>query len=150
MLPVLRRNWFGSTMDEPVARFRGEVDTLFDRFFGGDGGSLSHAWAGGVPVAMWEDEDRIHIEAELPGVADKDVEVTVHNGLLFIRAERRPVEGRTYLYNGRAYGRFERVISLPEAVDTEHVQARLADGLLLIELTKSPEAKPKKITVQAR
>src|SRR4028118_1471300 len=178
MLPVLRRNWFGSTMDEPVARFRGEVDTLFDRFFGGDGGSLSHAWAGGVPVAMWEDEDRIHIEAELPGVADKDVEVTVHNGLLFIRAdrrpgggrsapdhgrggggavhrgplftraERRPVEGRTYLYNGRAYGRFERVISLPEAVDTEGVQARLADGLLLIELTKSPEAKPKKIAVR--
>jgi HSP20 family protein len=148
MLPVLRRNWFGATMDEPVARLRGEVDTLFDRFFGGDGGSLTQAWAGGVPVAMWEDEDRIYIEAELPGVADKDVEVTVHNGLLFLRAARRPAEGRTYLYNGRAYGRFERVISLPEAVDTEHVQARLADGLLLIELTKSPEARPKKITVQ--
>ncbi len=147
MLPVLRRNWFGSTIDEPVARLRGEVDTLFDRFFGGDGGSLAPAWAG-VPVAMWEDDDRIHIEAELPGVADKDVDVTVHNGLLFIRAERRPVEGRNYLYNGRAYGRFERVITLPEAVDTEGVQARLADGLLFIGLTKSPEAKPKKITVQ--
>jgi HSP20 family protein len=148
MLPVLRRNWFGPTLDEPVARLRGEVDTLFDRFFGGDGGSLAPAWAGGVPVAMWEDDDRIHIEAELPGVADTDVDVTVHNGLLFIRAERRPAEGRNYLYNGRAYGRFERVITLPEAVDTEDVQARLADGLLSIELTKSPEAKPKKITVQ--
>jgi HSP20 family molecular chaperone IbpA len=61
---------------------------------------------------------------------------------------RRPTEGRTYLYNGRAYGRFERIISLPEAVVTEHVQTRLADGLLLIELTKSPEAKPKKIAVR--
>ena len=149
MLPVLRRNWFGSTMDEPVARLRGEVDTLFDRFFGGDGGSLTPAWAG-VPVAMWEDDDRIHIEAELPGVADKDVDVTVHNGLLFIRAERRPAEGRNYLYNGRAYGRFERVITLPEAVDTEGVRARLADGLLFIELTKSPEAKPMKVTVVAK
>src|SRR4028119_700494 len=137
MLPVLRRNWFGSTMDEPVARFRGEVDTLFDRFFGGDGGSLAQTWAGGVPVAMWEDDDRIHIEAELPGVADKDVEVTVHNGLLFLRAERRPAEGRTYLYNGRAYGRFERVISLPEAVNTEHVQARPAGGPPLLAPTQS-------------
>jgi HSP20 family protein len=147
MLPVLRRNWFGSTMDEPVARLRGEVDTLFDRSFG-DGGALTPAWAG-VPVAMWEDDDCIHIEAELPGVADKDVDVTVHNGLLFIRAERRPAEGRNYLYNGRAYGRFERVITLPEAVDAEDVQARLADGLLCIELTKSPEAKPRKVTVKA-
>ena len=149
MLPVLRRNWFGSTVDEPVARLRSEVDTLFDRFFGGDGGSLAQAWAGVLPVAMWEDDDRISIEVELPGVADKDVDVTVHNGMLFIRGERRPVEGRNYLYNGRAFGRFERIITLPEAVDTENVQARLADGLLCIELTKSPEAKPKKVTVKA-
>ena len=150
MLPVLRRNWFGSTMDEPVARLRGEVDTLFDRFFAGDGGSLAHTWAGGVPVAMWEDEDHIYIEAELPGATEKDVDVTVHNGLLFIRGERRPVEGRTYLYNGRLFGRFERVITLPEAVDAENVQARLADGLLSIALSKSPQAKPKRVTVTAK
>ena len=146
MLPMVRRNWFGSTFDEPVARLRGEVDTLFDRFFGGDGGSLTQAWAG-VPVAMWEDEDHIYIEAELPGATEKDIDVTVHNGLLFIRGERRPVEGRNYLYNGRLFGRFERVITLPEAVDAENVQARLADGLLSIELSKSPQAKPKKVTV---
>jgi len=84
----------------------------------------------------------------MTGVADKDVDLTVHNGLLFIRAERRPVEGRHYLYNGRAYGRFERVITLPEAVDADNVQARLADGLLCIALTKTPESKPKKVTVK--
>ena len=146
MLPMVRRNWFGSTFDEPAARLRGEVDTLFDRFFGGDGGSLTQAW-GGVPVAMWEDDDRISIEAELPGATEKDIDVTVHNGLLFIRGERRPVEGRNYLYNGRLFGRFERVITLPEAVDADNVQARLAAGVLLIELSKSPQAKPKKVTV---
>jgi HSP20 family protein len=146
MLPMVRRNWFGSTFDEPATRLRSEVDTLFDRFFGGDGGSLAPAWTG-VPVAMWEDEDHIYIEAELPGATEKDIDVTVHNGLLFIRGERRPVEGRNYLYNGRLFGRFERVITLPEAVDAENVQARLADGLLSIELSKSPAAKPKKVTV---
>ncbi len=148
MLPMVRRNWFGSTFDEPATRLRTEVDTLFDRFFGGDGGSLAPAW-GGLPVAMWEDEDHIYIEAELPGATEKDVDVTVHNGLLFIRGERKPEEGRQYLYNGRPFGRFERVISLPEAVDTEGVQARLADGVLAITLPKSPAAKPRKITLQA-
>ena len=148
MVPMVRRNWFTPSFDEPVSRLRTEVDTLFDRFFGGDGGALSPAW-GGLPVAMWEDDDHIYIEAELPGATEKDVDVTVHNGLLFIRGERRPAEGRNYLYNGRLFGRFERVITLPEAVDTDHVRARLADGLLCIELTKTPESKPKKVAVQA-
>ena len=82
-------------------------------------------------------------------MADDDVDVSVHNGMLFIRGERKPQQGRHYLYNARPYGRFERVITLPEAVDADNVQARLADGLLLIELSKSPEAKPKKVTVKA-
>ena len=75
--------------------------------------------------------------------------MTVHNGMLFIRGERRPEEGRRYLYNGRSFGRFERVITLPEAVKTDDVQATLKDGILSITLPKSPEAKPKKITLQA-
>ena len=149
MLPMVRRNWFAPSFDEPVARLRGEFDTLFDRFFGGDGGSLAPAW-GGLPVAVWEDEDRIYVEAELPGVAEADIEVTVHNGLLFIRGQRRPAEGRNYLYNGRSFGRFERVITLPEAVDAEAVQARLADGVLTVELSKSPAAKPKKIAIAGK
>jgi len=53
MLPALRRNWFGAPMEEPVARLRSEFDSLFDRFFGGDGGSAVQAW-GGVPVTMCE------------------------------------------------------------------------------------------------
>jgi len=80
---------------------------------------------------------------------DSDVDVTVHNGMLFIRGERRPAEGRRYLYNGRSFGRFERVITLPEAVKTDDVLATLKDGILSITLPKSPEAKPKKITLQA-
>src|SRR5215218_9830323 len=99
MLPMVRRNWFGSTFDEPVARLRSEVDTLFDRFFGGDGGALTPAWGGGVPVSMWEDEDHLYFFADEPATTETDIDVTVHNGLLFIRGERRPVEGRTYLYN---------------------------------------------------
>jgi HSP20 family protein len=145
MLPVLRNT--SALSPTPVYPFN-RLDTLFDRFFGDDGGFLSQAWTG-LPVAMWDDEDHIYIEVELPGVADKDVDLSVHNGMLFIRGERKPEEGRRYLYNGRSYGRFERVVTLPEAVKTDDVQATLANGILSITLPKSPEAKPKKITLQA-
>jgi HSP20 family protein len=148
MLPVLRRNaWLSSSFDEPFTRFRQEIDTLFDRFFGTDGGSLTQAWSG-VPVVMWEDDDHIFIEADVPGVAEKDIEVTVHNGMLFIRGERHPEPDRNYLYNSRSYGRFERVIALPATVNADEVKAKLAGGVLSIELSKTPESKPKKITVQ--
>src|SRR3954447_6503098 len=144
MLPVVRNN----SAFTPVAMFPiDSLDSLFGRVFGDDGGSLGRAWSGG-PVAMWEDDDRVGIEAELPGVAESDLDITVHNGMLFIRGERKPEEGHRYLYNGRTYGRFERVITLPESVNTEEVQATLKDGVLCINLPKSPEAKPKKITLK--
>jgi len=146
MLPVLRNSsaWTPA-FSHPVNR----LDTWFDRFLGDDGGSLvSRAWTE-MPVALWQDEDHYFIEVELPGVMQDDVDLTVHNGMLFIRGERKPQEGRRYLYNGRSFGRFERVISLPEAVATDDVQAALKDGILSITLPKSPESKPKKISLQA-
>jgi len=145
MLPVLRNtSAWTPAYSYPVNR----MDTWFDRFFGDDGGSLAgRAWTG-MPVSLWDDEDHFFIEAELPGVMDNDVDITVHNGMLFIRGERKPAEGRRYLYNGRSFGRFERVIALPEAVKTDDVQATMKDGILSITLPKSPEAKPKKITLQ--
>jgi len=144
MLPAFRNNsTLAPVATEPVNR----LDSLFDQFFGNDGGFMGQAWSG-APMAMWEDDDHIGIEAELPGVSEQDMDITVHNGMLFIRGERKPEEGRRYLYNGRACGRFERVITLPEAVDTEHVHATLKDGVLCINLTKSPEAKPRKIAIE--
>jgi HSP20 family protein len=126
------------------------LERLFDRFF--DDSFFSYGftpeWGAGVPVSLWQDEDHVYIEAELPGLTEQNVDVTVHNGMLFIRGERKPEEGRQYLYNGRTWGRFERVITLPEAVDADNVQAELTNGILRIALPKSPEAKPKKITLK--
>jgi len=140
MLPVLRNN-------SALAPFAGgpinRLDSFFDRVFRDDG-PLAQAWAG-VPMSVWEDDDHVYVEAELPGVRDEDLDITVHNGMLFIRGQRKPAEGRKMLYDGRSYGRFERVITLPEAVKTDDVQARLTDGILAITLPKSPEAKPRKI-----
>jgi HSP20 family protein len=148
VLPVARRsNWFGSPFDEQFGRLRNEVDGIFDRFFGSDGGSQTPAWTA-VPIAMWQDQDHLYIEAELAGLTENDVEVTVHNGMLFIRGERKLPEGRSYLYNTRAYGRFERVLALPDTIDPDHVEAKLSAGVLQVVLNKSTKAKPKKIAVQ--
>jgi HSP20 family protein len=145
MLPVLRNT-------TPLLPFApgpmNRLDTFFDRFFGD--GPAFEGWGPGVPISMWEDDDHVYVEAELPGVAQSDVEVTVHNGMLFIRWERKPEEGRTYLYNGRAFGRSERVITLPETIVGDDAKAEMADGVLHITLAKSPTAKPKRIEVKAR
>jgi HSP20 family protein len=141
MLPVLRNNFAFAT--RPTNR----LDSIFENIFGVDGRFASPSWSS-APVAMWEDDDYIFIEAELPGVADEDVDVTVHNGMLFIRGERKPDEARQYLYNGRSFGRFERVITLPEAVNADEVEGTLRDGVLRVDLPKRPEAKPKKIALK--
>ena len=125
MFPVLRSNLTPAPfMASPINR----LDSLFDRVFGDDSFSRQ-AWPT-LPLAMWEDDDHLYIEAEMPGVSENDVEVTFHNGMLFIRGERRPREGRRYLYNGQTFGRFERVVTLPEAVNTDEVEATLSNGML--------------------
>jgi len=144
MLPDLYNN----AMSTPVSRGPiNRMDSLFDHVFGEDGAFSVRAWSA-VPVAMWEDADHYSIEAELPGMADKDVDLTVHNGVLTIRGERKPEEGRRYLYNGRPYGRFEQAIALPEDVNTDEVQATMRDGVLRVDLPKRPEAKPRKIELK--
>jgi HSP20 family protein len=128
----------------PINRLEGLFDRLLD-----DGGFGFRPESAAVPVSFWQDDDHLYVEADLPGLGDEDVEVTVHNGVLFIRGERKPEEGRPYLYNGRTWGRFERVIELPDRVDAEGVRADLSRGVLRVTLPKSPEAKPRKITLGA-
>jgi HSP20 family protein len=130
----------------PINRLEG----LFDRFFDDSVFGLGfRPEQSAVPISLWQDDDHLYVEADLPGMTDQDVEVTVHNGVLFIRGERKPEEGRQYLYNGRPWGRFERVINLPDLVDADGVQAELTHGVLRVTLPKSPETKPRKITLKA-
>jgi HSP20 family protein len=72
----------------------------------------------------------------------------VHKGVLTVKAERRPAESRTYLYNGRPHGQFEQNIVLPDTVNGDQIDATLKAGVLQITLTKHAEAKPKKVTVR--
>jgi HSP20 family protein len=146
MLPV-RRVSFASS---PVAAFPfSRFDSLFDQLFGNDGEELRATWgSGSLPLSIWQDENHVYVEAELPGVSDKDLDLTVHNGVLKIKADRNDEEGRAYLYNGRRFGRIERAVTLPETVDSAQVEATLTNGVLRVVLAKHAESRPKKITLK--
>ena len=147
MYPVLRRAQLRPVSNALFTRAGSDFDSVFDRFFGGDGGSLTSV-ATPVPLSIAEDDDHYYVEADLPGVSEADLEITVHKDLLQLKAERKAEEGRKVLYNGREFGKIERVLRLPEAVSAENVEAVLASGVLKITLNKSVEAKPRKISVR--
>ncbi len=146
MLPVLRTNM--SLSPFAVTGLNG-LDTLFDRLFGDELDLDRPGWGWGfVPVSMWQDDNNIYVEADLPGVPDKDLEITVHNRVLTIKAQRREEESRKYTFNGRTFGVLERAIVLPDSVDSDQVEAKLANGILSVTLPKHPDARPKKIAVK--
>jgi HSP20 family protein len=104
------------------------------------------------PVNLWEDDDFVYAEAELPGLklADLEISVTADNQLT-LKGTRDPAapEKVEWHRQERGFGRFERTIELPVSVDTGKVEARLENGVLTIKMAKSPGAKPRKIPVKA-
>jgi HSP20 family protein len=142
-----------STMDrwEPfrVADIQTEVNRLFDNFFGRPAsGTGSRTWA--PSVDMYATKDDLVVTLEVPGVAEKDVNVSITGDLLTVKGERRfenQVKEQDLLHVERTYGKFERLIQLPMAVQADRVKATYRDGVLEIKLPKAEELKPKEIKI---
>ena len=90
------------------------------------------------------------VRADLPGVAEKDIDVSVHNGVLAITGARQAEERKEgesfYLYE-RQFGSFSRSFALPDAADAERIEAKLVNGVLELSIGKRAEAKPRKIAL---
>jgi HSP20 family protein len=102
---------------------------------------------------MFEKEDKFVVKAELPGMKQEDVDISVTDSMLSVKGEKRSereAKEEDYYFSERSYGSFLRSIDLPSNVDTEKIEASFDDGVLVIDLPKIPEAKPKKVTVKAR
>lgn len=134
-MPVLR-----SESTTPFAAFHEEMNRLFDDFwrdFDGVGTSLMPS-SGFPRVEVIETERDVTVEAELPGLEEKDIDVTLHNGVLTIRGERQSgTEDKHRRVSERYYGQFERRIALPAEVESDKVTASFQKGVLTVTLPKT-------------
>jgi HSP20 family protein len=137
-----------------VISFRDEVDRLFDGFFGRMPARRERAeFAWMPPIDFEEDKDAYVVKTELPGMKKEDVKISLSGDRLHIAGERsreKEEEGKTFHRVERAYGRFERVLTLPGEVDGARVKATYKDGILAITLPKSEKVKPKEIGIEVK
>lgn len=131
----------------PFAEFRREMDQLFDSFLSEwpTRTSLMDRRLGSfIPdVDVKEMEKEVRVTAELPGLDEKEVEITLTRGALTIKGEKREEhaekEGDVHRSECR-YGMFERTVQLPEYLDAEKAKATFKKGVLKVVLPKTPEA----------
>lgn len=132
-----------------LSRLQEQVNRLFDGKFNANAdGSTLTAWAPSVDV--YETENELVIKADLPAMAEKDLDVRVENNMLTVRGERKfeqSVKEENYLRMERSYGTFSRSFSLPNTVDTQAIKAQYTDGVLTVSLPKRAESKPKQVKI---
>ena len=104
-------------------------------------------------VNVRENENEVHISAELPGLDKKEIEVTVQEDRVILRGEKKQEEQEEqegYHYHESAYGRFQRVIELPAEIEESKAKARFLNGVLNITLPKKPgSGKTRKVQIQS-
>jgi HSP20 family protein len=130
-------------------RLQGEMNRLFGRYGVSNG---PEGTAAGYPAFdLWEDEDNLYVEAELPGMELSDLEIFVNgDDQLSIKGERKPpeIEKASWHRRERSFGSFSRLMTLPQNVDAENVQAEFKNGVLTISMPKKEESKPRRIQVK--
>jgi len=134
-----------------ISQLRNEMERLFGRFGAGSNG---HSQASSFPALnMWEDDDVLTVEAELPGFELDNLEMYVTGGnQLSLKGERSQCEmgDGTWHRQERSFGKFSRLIELPHAVDSDKVEAEFSHGVLRVTLPKAEEAKPRRISVKVK
>jgi len=135
---------------DPFAEMRAEMDHLFDRFLGGSffgrpapSGRAEPAAALAPNVDIRENDKEIILEAELPGIDEKDIQLVVRDRVLSLKGEKRSERDEkkdTYHVIERSYGSFERAFELPDSADEEHIKAEFNKGVLRVIVPKRPEA----------
>ena len=128
---------------------RDEMDRMFERFEHGFPrwpALFRHAGGNGIVVPeldVRESATFMTIKAELPGVDEKDISVTLANGVLTIKGEKkqsREEKNESFHLTERSYGSFERSLRLPDSIDETKVDAKFDKGVLKVTCVKKPEA----------
>ena len=101
-------------------------------------------------VDIYDRDEKIVINAELPGLEKKDISIDVKDRVLTLKGERaydNETKDEKYYRRERAFGKFQRSFTLPDGLDPEKIKAEYKDGLLSVEIPKSEKEKPKQITI---
>lgn len=120
-----------------------------DRAFNDLAGTMSEVGRSPTPVNVWEDDQTVTVEAELPGFKIEQVEVTWEKQTLTIRGTREVTEpeGTRFLHRERSVGEFSRTLTINREINPEGVAASMRDGVLTITLAKAPVAQARKVVV---
>jgi HSP20 family protein len=141
--------------------FRGDMDRLFDRFSTGFGlpswpraFDIEPAATFSVPAVDVAETDKGYtVTAELPGMDEKDIDVSVTGDLLVIKGEKKQEKeekNKNYYLSERSYGAFQRSFSLPAGVDRDKIAAEFAKGVLTLTLPKSAEAQQQQKKIEVK
>lgn len=146
---------------DPFSAVRAEMERMFDNFSFGRFPSLSMlptlAGDNGAVLPnmdIHENDKTIVVECELPGIAQKDIDVTLQDGMLTVKGEKKfetREDKEDYHLMERRYGSFRRSIRVPDTVDEDHVEAKFDKGVLTVTLAKKPgaQAKQRKISIKS-
>jgi len=132
-------------------RMRREMDRIWDTFFerGISRGEEEEGWLPSLDVA--ETKNEIVVKAEVPGMDPKDIDISLSDGLLTIKGEKkqeREEKEENYHLVERSYGSFTRSIRLPKEIQSDKINASYKNGVLKVVLPKSEEAKKKEIKIK--
>jgi len=158
MLNTLFTNDVRQTLDQ----FRRSVDQMFDNFYGQQPytnapnapgatstSSADRAWTFSPVVESAWNENHLSIRAILPAISEKDVRVTVQNNQLVLEGERKLPEGwEKNAFTQLAYGKFYVALTLPTGLDVDHINCRLHNGVLDIQVPVLEASKPKQVQIQ--
>ena len=135
-----------------VATLQNRLNSLFQDFSRSQSGENDALTTASFvpPVDIYEDEHKIVLKLEAPGLKQEDLDVRVENNTLTVRGERKfekEEKEENFHRIERRYGTFYRAFTLPTTVETENVKADYDSGVLRLELNKRAEAKPKQIKI---
>lgn len=140
----------------PYQDYRSRLENLFSGLLGGFRGE---GFTNGFQFAdmglnLWEKEDSVFCEVELPGVKSEDIDLSIVNNELILKVSRsnpnENVDEKQFVAQERMFGTSNRQITLPADVDPKQINATLENGILHVELHKTEASKPQKIAVSAK
>ena len=155
---MARRSSRSRAESDPFREFsalQDRMNRLFRDAFGEDFGfgSLdSGATEFSPPADVSEDDNHVELEVEIPGVNERDFDISIADNVLTLKGERKEEKNEkseNFLRQERPYGKFSRSFTLPGSVDPEHVNADYVNGVLHIRLAKRAEARPKQIQISS-